>query len=295
MNSDCILSSDVELKIFQIYYREEQALSLDPAFVPYNNCDKLTDYYELSVFQDLSKSYVVKNVSRWGALSWKFNHKTGIHGSDFIAYISSKPDVDVFYMNPFPYIEALFPTPWSHGEVAHSNFLNIVSCCFDAANIERSEIFKLSYSLDYSSCNYFVGNSLFWDNYLSFIEKFLFSINANLSKDVLSVVSSNMADPLNSHNGAPYFPFIIERLFGLFMKTAGKNLLYEKITNNIGEIKMSEHLLELRKAKDIAIMTKSNAVLDCWQKGRSEYFQKNFSKSWCDTHLEKIMNVPIIF
>jgi hypothetical protein len=38
-----------------------------------------------------------------------------------------------------------------------------------------------------------------------------------------------MADDRDLHKGATYVPFIVERLFPIFMKTAGKDLKGHKI------------------------------------------------------------------
>ena len=64
---------------------------------------------------------------------------------------------------------------------------------------------------DFGTCNYFVGNSKFWVNYLNFIDKCLGYCEEDES------MSQYIYKDGQQYNGhfVPYFSFVIERLFSL--------------------------------------------------------------------------------
>ena len=123
------------ISIWQIYYQAVQKSQLDSAFVPLDNSRFPSETHELAVFQRLHTSGATAPYSAWGALSWRFAEKTGLSGHELLQIVQQSPSVDVFYMNPFPHIEALFASPWWHGEVAHPDLLEVGNAFLDAAGL----------------------------------------------------------------------------------------------------------------------------------------------------------------
>ena len=64
---------------------------------------------------------------------------------------------------------------------------------------------------EFATCNYFVGNSKFWTNYMSFLDKCLkLCAEDSALNDYIYVKGKEY----NGHF-VPNFPFVIERLFSL--------------------------------------------------------------------------------
>jgi hypothetical protein len=214
-------------------------------------------------------------------------------GAALLETVQAQPDVDVFYMNPFPYIEALFPSPWWHGEVAHPDFLQVSEAVFLAAGLPMAELHRLTPAREFSVCNYFVGRLAFWAAYLPFVEAALAQADAAMPPALCAKLHSADADWKGIHHAATYVPFIVERLFTVFLRTAGRHLRVHKIPSPAGEERLDTALRNLRETKDVAILTRSPRLLDRWQQRRRTYFEQHYGADWCRQYLELVMNAPV--
>jgi len=282
-----------EIGLWQIYYRVEQLARLDAAFVPLDNSDFADETLEFAVFQRLAASGATAGLSHWGALSWRFTQKTGLSGPGLLTAVAQQPEADVFYMNPFPYIEALFQSPWMHGETVHPDFLAVSEAFFLAAGLPVGELHRLTPAREFAVCNYFVGRPAFWMAYLPFVEQALARAEANLPADMRAKLHSADADWKGIHHAASYVPFIVERLFTVFLRTAGRDLKVHKIPSPTGEARLDATLRDLRDTKDVAILTRSPRLLDRWQQQRRAYFEQRYGVHWCRQYFEQVMNAPV--
>ena len=277
------------LQIWQIFFQNEQIQRLDSAFTPLDNRHSAAETHEFAVFQQLLNSGTVTQCGAWGALSWKFHEKTGMLGQTLMDMVRQSPDVDVFYMNPFPHIEGLFASPWWHGEVAHPEFLDIAEAFFVAAGLDAGDLQRLTHSCEFSMCNYFVGRPKFWQRYVPFVEETLALAETNMPVNLREKMHSEAADWNKIHHASSYVPFIVERLFTVFLRTQGPNLRVQKIPSPLGEAHMTAALSELRELKDVAALTQSHRILQMWQTKRAAYFQKTHSMQWCERYLDRLL------
>jgi hypothetical protein len=260
-----------EVGLWQIHYRPEQRAHLDPAFLPLDNSSFTDETLEFAVFKRLAASRVVDHFAYWGAVSWRFKQKTGLSGAELLAAVRAHPAADVFYMNPFPYVEALYQSPWEHGTSAHPDFMAVAEAVFEASDLPASELLRVTPSAEYAFCNYFIGRPAFWAAYLPFVDRILAAADANLSPKLRAKLHSPNADARGIHRGATYVPFIVERLITVFLRTAGKHLVAHRIPCQAGKLKLDPILQELRETKDVAILTGSARLLNRWQRQRREY------------------------
>jgi len=281
------------LQVWQIFFQNEQIQRLDSAFAPLDNRHSASETHEFAVFQQLLNSGAVAQCGAWGALSWKFHEKTGMRGQILLDIVRLSPDVDVFYMNPFPHIEGLFASPWWHGAVAHPEFLDIAEAFFAAAGLDATDLQRLTPSREFSMCNYFVGRPKFWERYVHFVEETLALAEANMPVNLREKMHSEAADWNKIHHASSYVPFIVERLFTVFLRTQGHNLRVKKIPSPLGEAHMTAALSELRELKDVAALTRSHRILQIWQTKRAAYFQKTHSVQWCERYLERLLTSPV--
>ncbi|MBT8637325.1 hypothetical protein G6644_08695 [Polynucleobacter paneuropaeus] len=281
------------LRLFQIYYEPWQRELLDPNFAALDNSKSDSELLEFAVFEKLAKSEYVKGAQLWGALSWRFTEKTGMTGADWVKTIQANPGCDIYYCDPFPHNEALFHNLWMQGDTTHPQLMALCQAVFQVADLPVEELTNIYPSNQFSAANYFVGSPKFWAAYLPWVANILSLANKKLPPKVRDLLHSKQADERDLHNGATYVPFIVERLFPVFMKTAGKGLKPFKIALPERERELNVHLKLLREMKDVAHKTNSAWLAACWVNYRNLYMTQANSKEWCEKHLRKI-NPPDI-
>jgi len=283
------------LRIFQIHYADWHRPLLDPAFAPFDNHGVPDELLEFAVFENLAGSDRVDGAQLWGALSWRFAEKTGMSGAELVTAIEAAPGHDVYYCNPFPDIEALYHNLWVQGETVHKDFLALVRPLLAAAGVNPEETMLVEPSVGFSVANYFIGSPAFWAAYLPFVRRILAAVDRDLPTSVQAMLHSTAGDARGIHGGATYLPFIVERLFPLFMRTDGAALSAHKIALPAAEAAMDVHLVMLRDLKDAAWRTRSPWLAACWANYRSLYLKQHHGKAWCGQFLRAITPTDIRF
>jgi hypothetical protein len=286
-SSDC--------RIFQIYFEPWHLELLDPAFEPLNNCGVKSEFFEFDVFERVFSSEEAKATKLWGTLSWRFTEKTGMSGSELISEISAHPGYDIYYCNPYPHNESLFHNMWLQGETVHPRFLEIATAVFEASGLPPEHLYSVQKSETYSAANYFVATDAFWKAYIPFVKRIMGLAETKMSKPMRQLLHSSEADHRNMHSGASYVSFIIERLFPIFMKTAGRKLRGYKVPLPKREEEINIHLRLLREMKDMAHQTNSVWLAACWANYRNLYFSQTNGADWCSTYLRRITPPSINF
>jgi hypothetical protein len=288
-------ASKKSIRIFQIHYRDEQIPCLDPDLIPFNNAGDDSPLLEFNVFRKIFASQLSDKAKLWGAVSWKFTSKTGLSGAQLLDIIDSKPGHDVYFCNPFPDTEAIYHNLWCQGETAHPDFLNLSFDFLQAAELPTTVLDELCPSSLFASTNYFIATPDFWNDYLQFIENALIKAEENLLPPARIVLFSSLADRRGIHAQATYLPFIIERLFGLFLKLNSKRYSsYKYQIQKTDEPSENVHLKTLRSLKDRAIQLQDAWLAECWQNYCQAYVSLVYGNDWvkniyCTTKPQKII------
>ena len=281
------------LRIFQIYYEAWQRDLLDPKFAAIDNSDLNSEMAEFLVLDRLSKSDYVKGAKLWGALSWRFTERTGMTSEDWVKAIEENRGKDVYYCDPSPLNEALFHNLWLQGETAHPQFFALCQEFFKAAGLPLEELTTILPPEQFATSNYFVGTPQFWELYLPWITQILATANKKLPPKVRDLLHTKMAD--GPHKGLTYVPFILERLFPIFMKSVGKKLSYQKIALPALDNQLNVHLRLLREVKNLAHSTKSPWMAAVWVNYRNLYLMQTNGKDLCAKYLLSITPTEIKF
>lgn len=207
-------------KIFQIYYDSISKKGLDPDFIPYDNTNGNSKWFEYGVFRDNYYKGNYKSAEYTGFLSWKFRQKTRIWGKEFVTFIEKSEDYDVYFVNPFQGNTNRFRSVWECGEYFHPGLKEIVENIFHhiGYSINLNKIVNTHEDTLY--CNYWVGNEKFWRMYMDFCEPIYFYIE-NLIDPVLEEKILKRADPSIK---ASFIPFIMERLFTTLLYVNGSKI-----------------------------------------------------------------------
>lgn len=286
---------EAPVRIFQIYFEPWQRELLDSSFIALDNSKSTSEFLEFDVFLRLAKSEYVKGADLWGGMSWRYTEKTGMTGQDLVKAIESNPGFDVYYCNPVPENEALYHNQWLHGETCHPQFFALCQAIFTVTGLPLESLISIEPSASNSTANYFVGSPKFWETYLPWVQSVINLANKKLPPKVRDFMHSSLADDRNLHGGASYVPFIVERLFPVFMKTVGKDLKAHKIPLPERDRQLNVHVRLLREMKDVAHRTKSAWLAACWVNYRNLYLTQTKGKAWCDKYLKTITPGEIRF
>jgi hypothetical protein len=282
-------------RLFQIYFEPWQRDLLDPAFIPFDNAGVRAERLEFDVFERLAASDATAGAALWGALSWRYGEKTGLAGADLLAAIAAHPGHDVYYCNPHVQNEALYHNMWTQAETAHPRFLDVARAVFAAADLPADELEAMLPSDRWSAANYFVGTPKFWSLYLPFVRGVLARAEAGLSPEMRALLHSTGADDRGLHAGATYVPFIVERLFPLFLRSAGRKLKARQLALPRREAELNVHLKLLREMKDVAHRTRSPWLAACWVNYRNLYLTQLHGKAWAQRYLRAITPTDVRF
>jgi len=286
---------DSSLRIFQIYFEPWQRELLDPAFYPLDNSRSNSELLEFEVFEKLQRNAATQGASLWGALSWRFAEKTGMPGAEWVKQIVDHPGHDVYFCNPHTYNESLFHNMWLQGETSHPQFLKVTKAFLIASDLDVKDMDSIYPSGSFSAANYFVATPNFWSTYIPFVRRVLVAADKRMPPALRDVMHSRLADDRNLHAGASYLPFIVERLFPLFMRTEGKVFKARKIALPERERELNVHLKLLREMKDVAHKTQSAWLAACWVNYRNLYLSQTKGKAWCEKHLRDVTPTEVIF
>ncbi|MFA7241072.1 MAG: hypothetical protein WC091_13265 [Sulfuricellaceae bacterium] len=283
------------VKIFQIYYRDDQRKQLDEAFVALDNSGNTSHLLEFEVFRRLAGSRVVEGCDYWGALSWKFFEKTGLRGKEVHALIEANPGYDCYFCNPNPGTESTFHNLWLQGETSHPNFINLAKTFFSTVGLDEQLLLALYPSRYFASANYFVANPHFWKEYIAFVGNIIRLADERLPLPAKQAMYSSLADPKGMHADAGYWPFIIERLFSVFLILHGDAFKIHKFEIKTPSLDKNVHHRLLLQMKDAACKTKNNWLAVCWVNYRNLYLSELRGKEWVRKFIETITPGKLVF
>jgi len=205
----------VKIGIHQIYYDPIQVAQLEPAFIPYDNtANPNREWAEYHIFETEFKKGTQKKFDFTGFVSWKFGQKSRIPGDRFIRFMHENPGVDVYFLNPFPMEELLFPNVWLQGEFYHPGILDFSERLLARAGVAFDLRGWRQSRENFAFCNYWAGNTRFWEAYMAFTGKLAEILRSGLTpqeKDFLHSIASKT-------NNFSYIAFIMERMFSVFLQ-----------------------------------------------------------------------------
>ena len=205
----------MKYKIYQVYYEETQKKFLNSEFTPFDNTfNKKPNLFEYYLFFIGYKQAISENLSHWGFFSWKWKSKCKIKPQQFIEFIESNPNQDVYVMNWAPYKESIYDNIWNHGEYCHPGLIYIFNKLlkkigFDSYTIGNIIMDRKTFCFS----SYFVASKKFWRDYLTFLKKIKFIIDNDIELKRLIYGKTTY----NNHQSYSFFPFLIERLFSTFL------------------------------------------------------------------------------
>lgn len=220
----------MKVYLYQIQYDKKSRCCPDDDMIPYDNSAASR---QLSVLENEREWRVFKNVhdAKWhldseylGLLSWKLKKKTGLSGKDIKSLIEQDEyNHDVYFINCGPEVSSV----WSQGERCHSGIVQLVRDIFTSLKYNTTILDCVHDKGITSFCNYWIGNTLFWNKYIEFTTPVYNYIQSNLTDEQYELLHTRADSGINAN----YFPFIMERLFTTLLYY-NSDIKYKKIAIN---------------------------------------------------------------
>lgn len=223
-----------EIKAYQIFYRPEQRAQLDKLFIPYDNSNGRSPFFENEVIKNLVLSYQNMQCDYFGVLSWNIANKIKAPGGEKIGFnwfekkIQEFPGYDVYSVFGQDWRAEMFSNSvHGHGP----ELAKIVNLVFHKMGMKIQLPGWRAKHVIYM--NYFLARPSVYDKYvhdfLSPAMSIMSNVNEREIQDLLwrdsKYVSTTISEPerkrLNEMYGKPYYPFhtfVCERLFSVWLK-----------------------------------------------------------------------------
>lgn len=202
----------MNLYLYQAYYEKEQIKHLDPVCIPYDNLANANPTLrEYPFIKNLYEIHAKNLDDYWGLLSWRWYDKTKLEMKEFRDWILDNPGYDVYHLDPFLDVAATHLNLWTQGDIWVPGMIDFCDKFLPKLNLPVDVRKWMYHPNDFATCNYHVGNNVFWKSFITFVD------------DCLNIIESDpdlkyyMYDKKIPYNGAmlPGFIFVIERLFSV--------------------------------------------------------------------------------
>ncbi|MGQ7939362.1 hypothetical protein [Paraburkholderia sp. D1E] len=201
--------------MYEPLYLPGQQLSSD-AFLPFEIRDnRAAAWREFRILVDMYRDRTYLKHAATGLFSPKFALKSKITAGRFIEFVDTRPDCDLWFINPFPQLAYWSFNVWMQGEHAHPGLQQAAQSLLDASGIswQLSDVPRQGNGI-LSYCNFWVGSPRFWEAYVGQI---LLPISDFLENNPDHPVSRSVMRDTTHTDPAPFLPFIIERLFSTYL------------------------------------------------------------------------------
>lgn len=217
----------MKIDIYQVFYKEEQAQGLDPAFIPFDNLSNLKpEEREFPLLEQLYSESKPNLSDLCGLVSPKFFQKSKLRGDQFLQWIESNPGYEAYCVNPFPQDSYIFLNYWEQAAYFHPAIIGLTQSLFDNLGLKIDlRTFPRQTKIQSCMCNFWVGNSSFWKRYMDFA----IPVSNFMKSSSQRAKYFKQASP---DYPAPYYAFIMERLFPTFLQLNNVKYLMHPFQDN---------------------------------------------------------------
>ncbi len=201
--------------IYQPIWKFNQRLT-EPSFLSFPvTGDRHAVWRELWALCEMYRQGVHLRHAFTGLLSPRFGEKTGLRGSDVIAYLEAHCDSQVCFFSPVPQLPYIYFNLWDHGEHNHPGIVRRADQLLSASGVGLTIDLRRRHGPSVSCySNYWVGTAAFWEAYVGGV---LVPIATFLEQHPDHPAACAVMDEAEYEVPAAYLPFIIERLFTTFL------------------------------------------------------------------------------
>ena len=274
------------LQLHQICHRPEHFTQISELLTPLDNT--AAEHPELCEYPVFKKGYLQQlslgENKNWGFLSPKFEQKTKISINKFhdwaIEKLSGENCPNVVFINATPILESIWPNVIIQGERCHPGLAKLLNFGLRGLGIESDILNRMMSSTTFAMSNYFAGDLIFWEKYITFVDNFVEVIEKD--PDCKKLMFETSAG-YQRDSSIPYYTFVVERLFSVFLN------LYESEISSAAYVYTSEELMSkshqtaeiideimaLSSIKYQAVATNNINLVQPWTTLRHQFVQRH--------------------
>jgi hypothetical protein len=229
------------MKLYQIFYDGNSKSKLLQGFIPYDNTNKCTKYFENDVIIDIQKNHRNEwlNEDLVGVVSWRFYEKTKLNYNLIQKVIT--PEIKIYLLTPIVYVMV-------DNSFASRGLHDVDRLCeeIDSSNVLDFKITNYSMQDCKNLCNFYLLSPEYFDLYVSDLVKVreFFETTNNVKARALL----DKTYPYRTNiTGLQYYTgvFLMDGLFCRWLYNKGYNYRYIfpdiKITNEKTRIFFEEN------------------------------------------------------
>ena len=164
----------MKVEIYQIFYDQSTKASLDPGFIPLDNCHpNESEWYEFLPILNFLNDNELENNVWYGFLSPKFIEKVGATAADINEIILHNHDrANVILLSPEWDQVAYFKNIFEQGEFCHPGLLELSQKFIESAGINLNLSDQMMDSSNTVFSNYVVAKKEYWDKWKTIAQRF---------------------------------------------------------------------------------------------------------------------------
>lgn len=259
----------MNLRIYQVFYADDQISTLDPAFTPLDNRSNAhPELREFPVMCRMHDQAQQDQVEFYGLMSTRWKEKMpAIEGSVLVDFITNNPGYDIYVYDPVPWYDAYSYNVWEQGNFYHPYILPIAEDLFPRLNLDTGWIRRPITKETIFWCCYVVARRDFWNEWFSFFTSYPVALNG-ASQDIKDMhnQSARYSGKKDSDAGLTYFPFMHERLLTTFVQANQHR--YRVKSYRHYETKIPQELQDLSELKLQAVKNKDLKLIQQWIRDR---------------------------
>lgn len=253
-----------KVKIFQLYFREEQRAFLNPEFTPFDNtANENPNDREYPLLKKCRAIAQKEGLDFWGAVPYNYGVKVGEPPSEIFGLIERNPEYDAYFIDCFTNHSAVIYNVWEQGQWCHPHMMEIMETIFPMIGLNRDILYQPMdrHSIFWGSM--IIANEKFWSSYFELADRFAAAVK-NLPPHIHRLYKSNTG---YTDSSIDYFSFIQERLLSTFVFINRKR--FKVLPFHLNEVNMTDMLYNLNTLKTLAIEQKDWRILHKWIYGRN--------------------------
>lgn len=256
----------MNIKIFQIYHKDEHIPHLVPGFTPYDNSENLSpnerEYPLLKKCDEIARR---ERLDLWGAVTWKWIMKFHVTSDRIFDHINRNSGYDVYFFSPWPSHVPLMYNVWEQGQWCHEHMLTIVEDIFPRIGLKKDLIYQPMDRTDIVFGSNCIATPKFWKHYFSFADQFVNCI-PELPPNIRELYEGDTGYTDSTIN---YFSFIQERLLSTFLSINKKHFKVLPFQDN--EDLLTPDLCRVGLLKTLALERQDPALLEAWRLERNKF------------------------
>ena len=164
----------MKVEIYQIFYDQSTKVSLDPGFIPLDNCHPdQSEWYEFLPILNFLNSNPLENDVWYGFLSPKFTDKVGATSADVNEIIAHNHErANVILLSPEWDQAAYFKNVFEQGEFCHPGLLELSQKFVESVGINFNLRDQIMDSSNTVFSNYVVAKKEYWDKWRAIAQRF---------------------------------------------------------------------------------------------------------------------------